>query len=99
MIEFRPNDPKTYGTYQNLACCLKLGFERDCLAANIYKAVISISREMFLTIDHARERVSVDNKAILHEKCITKYGNAQRKRKRCEQKPAEVSFSDQPALY
>ena len=73
LIEFRPNDSETYGTYQILPVLSQGLFSKKW------------NGEISLPLDQALVRVFIDNKAIFQKKCMTKYGNAELKRK----EPAE----------
>ena len=88
---FHAGDPETYGTYRTISNCLKEWWEAECLTVELRQKVLNLNSELLgLLVNQALQRALVENKAIFHKKCITKYGNEQLKWMREEPTATEM---------
>ena len=71
---FKRDYPSTYGSYKTFPFDLKNAQDFGLLPAVLRQKVNSVAGKLSLSVVEALQKVFVENNAVFHKRCITKYG-------------------------
>ena len=71
---FKRDDPSTYGNYKTFPSDLKNAQNFGLLPTDLRQKVNSVAPKLNLPVAEALQKSFVENDAVFHKKCISKYG-------------------------
>ena len=76
LIGFKADDSVTYGTHRSLPVNVIDAWQLGRLSSDMTRRVENIIKRSAQPTEQALEQVFVQNKAVFHKKCLSKYDGA-----------------------